>query len=331
MVTTPTIIALGALLLAVVAERLHARRSRRVMRLAFPRTGRAPLWTRAAPIARCAGLALACWGATVLLLHEPVVADPTPLPRASRQLLIVLDASPSMTIADAGPGPEKMSRGRWGGRVLQAILDRLDMRDTRISMVAFYNGALPVLQDTTDRNVVSNMLDGLPLYVAFRPGPTDMASGIEAAFDMARPWARGSTTLVVISDGDLEGAPTFGPRPASIADAIVIGVGDPDRATIISGHSSRQDRWVLKELAARLRGHYHEGNTKHLPTSIVEGLGSIAPRTGTLVGLREAALASLGVGSALVGLTGPALVWFGSPRPAREKAPIARLTKGELA
>lgn len=316
MVMNFAFIALGVLALAAFAERRHARRVARVSRLAFGPTGKPAPWTRAAYVARPIGLALACWGALVLATLDPVAAEQTPSPRASRQLLVVLDVSPSMNLADAGPEPEKISRIRWGGRVLQGILDRLDMRETRISMIAFYTKALPVLQDTTDRDLVSNMLDGLPMHIAFQPGVTDLASGIAAAFEMSRGWARDSTTLVVISDGDLDGAPMLPSRPKSIADAIVIGVGDPLRPTLISGHSSRQDQWVLKDVAARLGGYYHEGNTKHLPSSVVSDIGMVAPQTADMLGLREAALASIAIGAAMVGLTGPALVWFGARKPA---------------
>ncbi len=317
MVMAPIIalgVACGALLLAALAEWLHARRVRRVARLAFGPTGRPAAWARAAPAARIAGLALATWGALVLYLHDPIEADDMPDPRASRQLLVVLDVSPSMNLKDAGPDATKVSRGQWAGKVLQGILDRLDMKDTRISMIAFYTKAFPMLQDTTDKNLLSSLMDGLPLYTAFTAGETDLQAGLDAAYEMAKGWARGSTTLVVITDGDLSKAVVPRQRPASIADAIVIGVGDPSRATVVSGHSSRQDEWTLKSLAGKLDGYYHQGNTKHLPTEVVEKLSMIAPRIGDTLSLREAGLAAFGVGCALLGLIGPALMRFGVPR-----------------
>ena len=219
-----------------------------------------------------------------------------------------------MNIADAGPGVEKEMRGVWGGKVLRGILDRLDMKDTRVSMVAFYTKAVPMLQDSTDKNVLANLMDGLPLYTAFKPGETDLNAGLTAAFEMAKGWARRSTTLVVISDGDLSKPVNPPARPASIADTIVIGVGDPNRATMLAGHASRQDAWTLKSLAGKLDGYYHDGNTRHLPREMIEKLTMIAPRVSDAIGLREAGLLSLGVGCALVGLAGPLLILFGAPR-----------------
>jgi Ca-activated chloride channel family protein len=310
----PLAAALAALVIGLVAESLHARRTARVARLAFGPTGRPAAWARAAPALRVAGLALATFGATVLLRHDPIEGEAVPNPRASRQLLVVLDVSPSMNITDAGPDRVKIMRGLWAGKVLRGILDRLDMADTRVSMIAFYSKAVPMLQDSTDKNVLANLMDGLPLYTAFVPGETDMQAGIDAAFAMAKGWARRSTTLVVISDGDLARPVVPRERPASIADTIVIGVGDPNRATELAGHASRQDTWMLKALAGKLDGHYHEGNTKHLPREIIERLSMIAPRPGDALGLREAALVCVGIGGACLGLVGPLLILFGAPR-----------------
>ena len=306
--------AIAALAVAAIAEHFHAQRTARIARLAFGPSAKPALVARAAPIARIVGLTLAAFGATVLLRNDPIESDDAPDPRASRQLLVVLDVSPSMNLSDAGPATEKQMRGVWAGKVLQGILDRLDMKDTRVSMVAFYSTAIPMLQDSTDKNVLSNLMDGLPLYTAFKPGETDLQAGLQAAFDMAKGWARNSTTLVVITDGDLSKPVNPPARPASIADCIVIGVGDPNRATAISGHASRQDAWVLKSLAGKLDGYYHEGNSKHLPRAVLDKLTMIAPRVSDAIGLREAGLIALGVGCALLGLIGPLLMMFGAPR-----------------
>lgn len=302
--------------LAVLAEWIHRRRVARVARLAFGPTGQPARWALAAPALRVIGLTAVAWGATVLTTYDPVGGDQTPAPRASRQLLIVLDVSPSMLIKDAGPETEKVSRSQWAGKVVQGVLDRLDMKQTRISLVAFYTKAMTVLTDTTDKNVVSNMFDGLQLHVAFDPGPSDLASGVNAALQIARPWARRSTTLIIVSDGDARSELGGGQVaiPPAIADTIVIGVGDPNKASLVSGHSSKQETLSLKTLAARLGGTYHEGNRLHLPTETLQRLSMITPNGGNNVGLRDAALIAIGVGAALTALIGPALMLFGLKR-----------------
>lgn len=307
----PWIIALLVVAIAGLGEWLHARRIARVARLAFGPTGKPATWVVAAPFIRVVGIAAAAWGATVLITYDPVGGDQTPAPRASRQLLIALDVSPSMLIKDAGPDTEKITRSLWAGKVVQGVLDRLDMKQTRISLVAFYTKAMTVLTDTTDKNVVANMFDGLQLHVAFDPGATDLASGVNSALQIARPWARRSTTLIIISDGDAKSELGQVTLPPAIADTIVIGVGDPNKATIVSGHSSKQESLSLKTLAARLGGTYHEGNRLHLPSEVLQKLAMITPNAGGELGLRDIALIVLVSGCTLTAFIGPALMLFG--------------------
>jgi Ca-activated chloride channel family protein len=324
----PLLAALATIAVVSFAEWAHARRVARVARLAFGPEGRPAAWARLAPAIRIAGAGLAAFGATLLLRFDPIEQEVPPNPRASRQLLVVLDVSPSMNLADAGPGSEKRMRGVWAGEVLRGILDRLDMQDTRVSLVACYTKAVPMLRDSSDKEIVASLMDGLPLYTAFTAGETDLQSGIDAAYAMAKGWARRSTTLVVITDGDLSKSVSPGPRPASIADAIVIGVGDPNRATQIAGHASRQDQWSLKSLAAKLGAHYHEGNTRHLPSEVLDSLTMIAPRLSDSIGVRELGIVSLVSGAAMLGLLGPLLLRFGAPgSPAAQPAAAQASTR----
>jgi len=318
--------AAGVLLLVIVAEYLHARRVARVARLAFGRSGRPAWWAYAAPPVRCAGLALSVWGAVALSMHEPAAGEVTPEPEASKHLLIALDVSPSMIIEDAGPDAKKISRSIWAGEVVQGILDRLDMATTRISVVAFYTDALPVLTDTTDREVVSNLFNGLRLYVAFEGGPTDLATGVGEALEVAMPWPRDSATLVVVSDGDAQSNVGSFRMPPAIADSIVIGVGDPFLPTQISGHSSKQDTLALRQLAAQLDGHYHQGNTHHLPSKVLDRLRMTIPESDLPLRLRDLGLLALGIGAAMVGLIGPTLLLAGLRRDeARARRQPARV------
>ncbi|HZW07110.1 MAG TPA: vWA domain-containing protein [Phycisphaerales bacterium] len=332
MVTTlPWLVALAAIVLAGLGEWLHARRTARVARLVFGPTGAPSRWVAAAPYIRVAGIAAAAWGATVLAAHDPMGGDQTPAPRASKQVLIALDVSPSMLIKDAGPDAEKVSRSRWAGKVVQGVLDRLDMKQTRISLVAFYTKAMTVLTDSTDKNVIANMFDGLQLHVAFDPGPTDLASGVTSALQIARPWARRSTTLIVISDGDAKSELGQVTLPPAIADVIVIGVGDPNKATVVSGHSSRQETLSLKTLAARLEGTYHEGNRLHLPSGVLKRLSMISPNAGGDLGLRDAGLIALGAGSAVTALVTPALMLLGLKRSHARERRVAHAAPSRLA
>lgn len=317
MVITP----LGALGIAVavaclvfVAELLHARRIRRVAYLAFGPSARPALWTSIASPLRIAGAGCVTWSLLMLLSLAPEVHGDPPEREASKHLLIALDVSPSMQLVDAGPGYEKQSRALWAGKLVEGVLDRLDASTTRVSLVAFYTDSRPILKETFDKEVVSNVLDGLPMYAAFEPGSTNLIEGVNAALELAKEWMPGSATLLVVSDGDAIGTVMPDRLPASIADAIVLGVGDPHRTMEVGGHASRQDTTSLKTLAARLGGSYHQGNEKHIPSSMLEELTMIEPRLGDDRGLRDLALILGTIGTSALALLGPALSLSGRPR-----------------
>jgi Ca-activated chloride channel family protein len=323
------LIALGVLAVVTVAEWLHAKRVARVASLAFGPTGAPARWAAAAPVLRCVAVTAIAWGATVLAKYDPVQTYGKPKREASKQLLICMDVSPSMQLKDAGPEPVKVSRAIWAGKVVQGILDRLDSETTRVTLYAFYTKALPIVQETFDKEVIRNALDGLPMYVAFESGATDMHQGVAATLEHAKVWAAKSAMLVIVSDGDSSANQAPLHVPDSIADTIVIGVGDPYRSTMVNGHSSRQDTDALKQLAARLGGVYHNGNEKHLPTAILDKLSVTSPRKNASLGAREAALIAAGSGASILALLGPALVLFGRARGFRRaRAEVSRRADG---
>ena len=318
MVITPLTALVAALVVAglvTIAEWLHGRRIARIARLAFGDTGRPAAWVGLVPPIRVAATGVLTWGLLILLAVDPQVREADDERAASKHLLLALDVSPSMQLVDSGPDREKQARAIWGGKILQGILDRLDMATTRITLVAFYTDAKTVLTETPDKAVIGNALDGLPMYAAFDSGPTRLQEGVVAALEEARAWMPGSATLVVLSDGDtLSSSASTVRLPASIADVIVIGVGDPYRSLAIAGHSSRQDTTSLKQLAARLGGHYHQGNEKHLPSSILEELTMIEPRLSDQTSLRELALLLTGLSAVVLSAITPALALLGRRR-----------------
>jgi hypothetical protein len=272
------------------------------------------------PALRTLAVGAICFGALTLFRYDPIGPTPPRSPRVSKQLIICLDVSPSMQIIDAGPQHQRTSRAQWAGRAAQAFLEGVDINDTRISLIGFYSSATPILIDTYDKEVVAHALNGLPFYTAFEPGPTDLAAGIHAALEMARPWARDSTALLVVSDGDAEHSTASFVRPPSIADAWVLGVGDVARASSISSHASRQDAASLKLAAARLGGTYYDANRAMLPRAALQSLRMTAPRAVASRGDREIGLIALTTGASLLAALGPALMRFGAPgrkRPPR--------------
>jgi Ca-activated chloride channel family protein len=178
---------------------------------------------------------------------------------------------------------------------------------------------------TTDPEVVRNILNDLPMEYAFKAGPTDLFSGLEEAARIAHPWRPKATTLVVVSDGDTI-APTGMPKmPASIEHVVIVGVGDPTTGRFIDGHLSRQDVSSLRQLAVRLKGAYHNGNEKHLPTDLLRQISLSAGESKTeRLTLREYALLACVAGAAVLALL-PLLLHLGGTawKPGVRRKPLA--------
>jgi Ca-activated chloride channel family protein len=309
----PEIAACTVLLLALLAEQLHARRSRRVAGLAFGPTRKPAPWVWAAPFLRAAALAGLCWGLVTLLLMNPKVHKANVIPEAeSRHLLLVLDVSPSMRLQDAGP-TGKQSRMQRAADLLKSFFERVPIELYRVTVVATYTEAKPVVIDTTDLEVIHNILGDLPMSYAFKPGPTNLFAGLEEAVKVARPWRPRSTTLLLVSDGDTVPATGIPKLPASVAHVLVCGVGDPRAGKFIEGHQSRQDISTLRQVAVRLGGAYHNGNEKHLPSSLLQQIAQTGGQS-TLEKLtrREYALIACGAGSTVLALLPLALHFLGT-------------------
>lgn len=306
----------GTLLVGALAEFLHARRVRRIAELAFGPTRRPAAWARSAPLLRwLAGGALA-WGLATLLLLEPRKhnADGTRRLEAGdwRHVVLVLDVSPSMLLADAGP-ERKQSRMERARVVLESLFRRVPLELHRITVVAVYNGAKLVVEDTTDFEVVRNILGGLPMQHAFLPGKTRLFDGLEEAVNVARPWNPDSATLVLVSDGDTVPSTGMPALPASIDDVLVVGVGDPAVGKFIDGRQSRQDVPTLRQIAARLGGSYWNGNELQLPSARIARLATWAGGDPfERLTRREYALIASTVGATLLAFLPLLLHFFGT-------------------
>lgn len=314
--------------LVLFAELLHALRIRRVRRLAFGPTGRPAPWTGLVPVLRAVAAGALVWGlATLLWDVEPKKHRVTERgPEDWRHLVLVLDVSPSMRLADAGPDGKQARKDR-ARDVLESMFGRVAIGQFKITVVATYTGAMPVVIDTTDADVVTNVLADLPMHFAFKTGETRLFDGLEEAVRIAKPWPAKSTTLVVVSDGDTI-PPTGMPKlPPSIAGALVVGVGDPVKGTFINGRNSRQDVSALRQMALRLGGAYHDGNDRNVATDVLQAVTSGGER-GRLDQLtrREYALLAVALGAALLALIPVLLQFFGSrwaaarPQPRIAKA-----------
>ena len=305
--------ALGVALVVLIAEVLHARRVRRIARLAFGPTGRPALWATLAPALRVGATTAVAWGLVTLILLKPKTHQAEAIPdNQKRNVLLVLDVSPSMRLKDAGPAHDLTRRAR-ATAVMESFFQRVPIEQYLISVVAVYNGAKPVVISTKDMEVIRNIMSDLPMQFAFQVGKTDLFAGIAEADKIARPWRPKSTLMVLVSDGDTVPATGMPKLPAAVSDVLVVGVGDPRAGSFIDGRQSRQDAGSLRQIAARLGGTYIDANEKHLPTDLLTRL-TVIPRAGVFEQLsrREYSLMAVGTGASLLALLPVLLQHFGT-------------------
>ncbi|MFT5289851.1 MAG: Ca-activated chloride channel family protein [Planctomycetota bacterium] len=308
------LLATGAvLLITLLAEFLHGRRVRHVALLAFGPNQRPAVWARSAPLLRALALGALVWGTTTLLVLEPrghsSSGDRLRREGDYEHVVLILDVSPSMRLVDSGPS-RVQSRTQRTSDLLKSFFERVSLDNFRVSVVAVYNGAKPVVVDTSDFEVVRNILDDLPLHFAFPVGKTKLLEGIKVAAEVARPWNPGSTTLVLISDGDTVPATGMPRMPASVANVLVVGVGDPVTGKFIDGRQSRQDVSTLRQIATRLGGEFHNGNERHMSSSMIANLSRAGVESSfTKLTRRDYALACIAIGSALLAIL-PLLLHF---------------------
>ena len=171
-------------------------------------------------------------------------------------MVLVLDVSPSMRLQDGGPERDQ-SRMQRASDVMESFFKRVAIQQYKMSVVAVYSSAKPVVVETNDVDVVRNILNDLPMHYAFPVGKTDLFSGLNEAAGLSKGWQPKSTTVIVISDGDTVPATGMPTMPASVSNVVVVGIGDPITGQFIDGRQSRQDAATLRQIAVRLGGVYH--------------------------------------------------------------------------
>lgn len=324
----PALAAAAALLLGACGEWIHARRVRRVATLAFGPSRKPAPWARPAPLARTLALVALAWGLSTLLVREPrryeAGESVRVRPGDERHVLLVLDVSPSMRLLDAGRSKQE-SRIQRARALMESFFARVPAERYKVSVVAVYNGAKPVVVDTSDLEVVRNILGDLPMHYAFPSGKTRLFDGLAEAARIAQPWNPGSTVLVVVSDGDTVPATGIPRMPPSVHSVLVVGVGDPVAGKFIDGRQSRQDVSTLKQIATRLGGSFHDGNEKHIATSLLAGAFAEEEESPfQKLTAREYALIACVLGAAVLALLPLLLHAFGTRwRPGTRREPAA--------
>jgi Ca-activated chloride channel family protein len=305
--------ALIVMSLMLVAEQLHAIRCRRIARLAFGPGEKPAGWTRSAPLLRVLATGLLSWGLLTLLLIDPKIHSREEIdPKEMKNLILVLDVSPSMLLKDAG-AEKKLTRRLRASELMVSMFNRMPMRQYQISLIAFYNGAKPLLEQSNDIEIIQHIIEDMPTYIGFPAGKTDLFAGLTMAAKMAKDWRPGSTTVVVVTDGVTVPSTGMPRMPNSVGHVLVVGVGDPVTGKFIDGHQSRQDISNLRQIATRLKGVYHDGNSKHVPSVVINSMiGGGGKASWWDFTKRELALLAVLLGSLMLSVLPVALHYFGS-------------------
>jgi Ca-activated chloride channel homolog len=332
----PLAAALTVLLLVSLAEWLHVRRIRVVARLAFgPRAQSLP-WTRAVPGLRVASLTAFAWGATTLLmLHLAAPDDAAAKDRRDAEatrLVFVADLSPSMYLPDAGPDGS-LTRHAQMREVVEGILQRVS-GNLRFGVIGFYTDSLPVVMEARDPELVRNVFNGLPLTYAMPVGKTDLGTAVNRTLELVADFPKDSTRLILLTDGDSQPLAPITPRPASLSEVLVLGLGNPRKGSYIDGHQSRQEAATLQQVAASLQGVYHDVNETHLPTEALGDLFVPLALPQRHLTLTQWAVLAMVIGALIHALIPVALEFFGSdwksgavasnPAASRKKEGLAR-------
>jgi Ca-activated chloride channel family protein len=166
-------------------------------------------------------------------------------------------------------------------------------------------------------------------------GQTDLGQAINAAVRLVNDFPEGSTRLIIFTDGDSVNLVPIAPRPKSVKEVFVLGIGNPHKGTFIDGHQSRQEGDTLRTVASAFAGTYADVNEKHLPTTALGDLVVTAPLPSRSLSLAELAVLAMALSAAVYALIPVALELFGSDwktgRPGREDVKEARAKEGVLA
>jgi Ca-activated chloride channel family protein len=215
-----------------------------------------------------------------------------------------------MYLKDAGPEGKQTRQERMREEV-ETVLMRVG-GDLRYGVIGFYTEAHSVVMDAHDPELVRNVFNGLPLQYVMKAGSTDLGTAINAAVKVVDGMPAQTVRLVVFTDGDTIPLQPILPRPKSVKDVLILGVGDPRKGTFIAGHQSRQDAEVLATVARALRGSYFDVNEKHLPTTALGDLVQRAPLPKSGLSLAQLAVLAMALGATLLALLPVALQYAGS-------------------
>jgi hypothetical protein len=292
-------------LLAIGAELWHGRRCRTAAAMVFARPRRGLAVVAVAAAVRVTGVTVTA-ASLVLLWHSSIVTRNSTGAVASTgemdRMIVIMDASNSMNLQDAGPdGSEtRASRART---LIHQLINRAG-RMPRVTLVTFGESALPVVHDSRDWDVLSNVLLRQYYSTSFKSEKTDIDHAVTKSLRMARDWVKKSTVVVLVTDGEGDTAYDEFEVPPSVRQFIVVGVGSPEGRPIGRNppQVSRQDAENLQRIARLVGGEYFDGTRELLPEEYIDRALPPPPPAVPPETHREFALVLFAVGVAVLAL-----------------------------
>jgi Ca-activated chloride channel family protein len=287
------------------------------------------------PWLRVASLTAFAWGVTTLLILKLEMPEDTSAKKRqdaeATRLVFVADLSPSMFLKDSGPDGTLTRHARMR-EVAEGILQRVS-GNLRFGVIGFYTDSLPVVMEARDPELVRNVFNGLPLTYAMPVGQTDLGTAINRTLEIVEDFPKSSTRMIILTDGDSIPLAPINPRPASVREVLVLGVGNPKKGSFIDGHQSRQEADTLQRVATSLLGAYHNVNEKHLDTAALGDLVVPLALPSTGLTLAQWAVLAMVLGAIINALIPVALEYFGTDWKVRTAAvkPVTLKKKEALA
>ena len=250
-------------LLAVAAEAIHFRRVLRAAPLAFGPRRAGFVLASIAPVLRVLALGCAAWGLMVLLTLAPKSYKTGEIKESEyRHLVLVLDISRSMSAEDAGPSG-KQKRSERAADLIQSFFERVQPSTYKTTSSRCQRP--PVVVDTTDREVIRNIL------------PSSHAARLQGGRRTCSPaWEAAKSPSPGPEQRGADGRHRRRHRPldrhaedaVSIGNNVVmVGVGNPSVGKSFGGHMSRRTSRP-RQVATRLNGTPRR-EREHLTTELV--------------------------------------------------------------
>jgi Ca-activated chloride channel family protein len=305
-----TVVASIVLALAIPAEYLHLRKCLVVARMAFAEQRQGLFVVFAAGSARVTGVTLTAvalallWQSSFITRNAiGAIADDAEMDR----MIVVMDASKSMNLEDAGPDGSE-TRATRARNLIYQLISRAN-RFPRTTLMTFGDRVLPVVCDAQHWDVLANVLLRQYYSRAFDSTDTEIDGALESSLDIAKDWVPKSTIVVLLTDGESKPTVKEFHVPNSVRHVLVLGVGSsegraagPNLADI-----SRRDDANLRRIANLTGGDYFNCNKDPLPVAYIDALLPAPPEAVPPQSHRDLPLALLAIGAAVLALVPIAL------------------------